>query len=209
MKKQIPILIVFITGLVMVLQYFVPHATSEFLFTYANDFVIVIGILALPLGIFSLMRGTVIKAKRDPRERFYAIVTIAGFLAMVIAGVQRSQFTTPGTWLQNMFSYVMIPCQATIFSMLAFYIASAAYRAFRVRTWLATVLLVTAFIVMLRIVPLPEPLSGWNSAIVQWILAVPNMASKRAIIIGVGLGAISYSMKIILGIERGYMGGDR
>ncbi len=209
MKKQIPILIVFITGLIMVMQFFVPHAYSEILFEYANDFVIVIGILALPLGIFSLMRGTVNKARKDPRERFYAIVTIAGFLIMVAAGVQRTQFTTPGTLLQNMFNYVMIPCQATIFSMLAFYIASAAYRAFRVRTWLATVLLVTAFIVMLRIVPLPEPLSSWNSAAVQWILAVPNMASKRAIIIGVGLGAISYSMKIILGIERGYMGGDK
>jgi hypothetical protein len=207
MKKQLPIFIVFITGLIMVVQYFVPHAASEFLFTYANDFVIVIGILALPLGIFSLMRGTVIKAQRDPRERFYAVVTIAGFLVMALANIQRDP--GPDSLAQNLFSYVMIPCQATIFAMLAFYIASAAYRAFRVRTWLATVLLVTAFIVMLRIVPLPEPLSSWNSALVQWILAVPNMASKRAIIIGVGLGGISYSMKIILGIERGYMGGDR
>ncbi len=208
MKKSIPILIVFITGIVMVMQYFVPHAWSEFLFTYANDFVIVIGILALPLGIFSLMRGTVNKARKDPKERFYALATIAGFLVMVLAGLQREQFTTPGSLLQNLFYYIMIPCQATIFSMLAFYIASAAYRAFRVRTMLASVLLITAFIVMLRIIPLPEPLSSWNSSLVQWILAVPNMAAKRAIIIGVGLGAISYSMKIILGIERGYMGGE-
>jgi len=208
MKKSIPILIVFITGIVMVMQYFVPHAASEFLFTYANDFVIVIGILALPLGIFSLMRGTVKKAIKDPKERFYALATIIGFLVMVLSGLQRSQFTTPGTLLQNLFNYIMIPCQATIFSMLAFYIASAAYRAFRIRTLLASVLLVTAFIVMMRIIPLPEPLSSWNSSLVQWILAVPNMAAKRAIIIGVGLGAISYSMKIILGIERGYMGGE-
>ena len=208
MKKSIPILIVFITGIVMVMQYFVPHAWSEFLFTYANDFVIVIGILALPLGIFSLRRGTVNKARKDPKERFYALATIAGFLVMVLAGLQREQFTTPGSLLQNLFYYIMIPCQATIFSMLAFYIASAAYRAFRVRTMLASVLLITAFIVMLRIIPLPEPLSSWNSSLVQWILAVPNMAAKRAIIIGVGLGAISYSMKIILGIERGYMGGE-
>ncbi len=208
MKKSIPILIVFITGIIMVMQYFVPHAASEFLFTYANDFVIVIGILALPLGIFSLMRGTVNKALKDPKERFYSLATIVGFLVMVLSGLQRSQFTTPGSLLQNLFYYIMIPCQATIFSMLAFYIASAAYRAFRVRTLLASVLLVTAFIVMLRIIPLPEPLSSWNSSLVQWILAVPNMAAKRAIIIGVGLGAISYSMKIILGIERGYMGGE-
>ena len=80
MKKQIPILIVFLTGIIMVVQYFVPHEVSEFLFTYANDFVIVIGILALPLGIFSLMRGTVMKAIKSPKERFYSLATLAGFL---------------------------------------------------------------------------------------------------------------------------------
>ena len=73
---------------------------------------------------------------------------------------------------------------------------------------LAAVLLLTAFVLMLRMIPLPEPLSTWNNDLVRWILEVPNMAAKRAIIIGVALGAIAYSMKIILGIERGYMGKD-
>lgn len=206
MRKQLPILIVFVAGILMIVQYFVPHAASEFLFTYANDFVIVIGIMALPLGIYSLMNQTVKRAGRGGGEAFYSFVTIAGFTVMVIAGLKREWFTTPGTLLQNFFNYVVIPCQATLFSMLAFYIASAAYRAFRVRTVLASILLITAFVIMLRIVPLPDPVASWNNELVRWILAVPNMAAKRAIIIGVGLGAIAYSMKIILGIERGYMG---
>jgi lysylphosphatidylglycerol synthetase-like protein (DUF2156 family) len=208
MKRQLPIFLVFLTGTIMVIQYFVPHAASEFLFQYANDFVIVIGILALPLGIFSLLNNAVRKARRDPKERFYSLVLIVAFVVTVLAGLKRENFTSPESLLQNLFQYIMVPCQATLFSMLAFYIASAAYRAFRVRTWLATLLLVTAFIIMLRIVPLPDPLGTWNNELVRWILAVPNMAAKRAIIIGVGLGAIAYSMKIILGIERGYMGGD-
>jgi hypothetical protein len=133
-------------------------------------------------------------------------VTIAGFVTMIIAGLKRDWFTSPESVTGLMFNNVVIPCQATLFSMLAFYIASAAYRAFRVRTVLASILLVTAFIVMLRIVPLPEPLSTWVSEVVRWILAVPNMAAKRAIYIGLGLGAVAYSMKIILGIERSYMG---
>jgi len=190
----------------MIAQYFIPHAASEFVFTYANDFVIVIGIIALPLGIYSLMSGTVRKARQGGAEAFYSLVTIAGFAAMVIAGSNRDWFTSPDSFNGQMFNNVVIPCQATLFSMLAFYIASAAYRAFRVRTVLASILLVTAFIIMLRMIPLPEPFSTWNADLVKWILAVPNMAAKRAIIIGVGLGAVAYSMKIILGIERGYMG---
>jgi hypothetical protein len=208
MKRELPIFLVFLTGIIMVIQYFVPHQFSENLFTYANDFVIVVGIMALPLGIYSLMNNTVNKARHDKSERFYAIVTIAGFLVMIFSGISRESQTSSSSLFKHMFSAVVVPAQSTLFATLAFYIASAAYRAFRVRTAIASVLLVTAFVVMLRIVPLPAPLSTWNSDAVRWILAVPNMAAKRAIIIGVGLGGISYSMKILLGIERGYMGKD-
>lgn len=206
MRRQLPILLVFLTGLVMVLQYFSPHPFSEFLFTYANDFVIVIGILAIPIGIFSLLRNTMIRF-REPRERVYSLATMVGFLIMVLSGWRRESMDS-GTLFMNLFQNLLVPAQATLFSMLAFYIASAAYRAFRARTVLAAILLITAFVVMLRLVPLPEPLSTWNASLVRWILAVPNLAAKRAIIIGVALGGISYSMKILLGIERSYMGRD-
>ncbi len=193
----------------MVVQYFVPHEFSEDFFGYANDWIIVIGILALPIGIYSLINNTIRKAKRAKgSEGFYALVTLGGFLVMIISGLKWGWATNPNLIHRQMFDYVLVPAQATLFSMLAFYIASAAYRAFRVRTWLAGILLVTAFIIMLRMIPLPEPLASWNNALVRWILVVPNLAAKRAIIIGVGLGAIAYSMKILLGIERSYRGRD-
>jgi hypothetical protein len=107
----------------------------------------------------------------------------------------------------TIFTTVLIPIQATIFSLLAFFIASAAYRAFRARSVLATILLLTAFIVMFRFMPL-GPISTANLGIVSWILSVPNMAAKRAIMMGIGLGATATAIKIILGIERTYMGRD-
>ena len=105
------------------------------------------------------------------------------------------------------FWYIYTPIQATMFSLLAFYIASAAYRAFRARTILATILLLTALVIMLRLIPL-GPLSVANQKLATWILMVPSMAANRAILIGIGLGTVATCLKIILGIERAYMGHD-
>ena len=208
MKRELPIFLVFLSGIIMVAQYFIPHQISQDVLRYANDGTIVIGILALPIGIISLVRGTWMKARFDPKERIYSLATLAGFALMVLTGLKRDWSLDPALIHQRMFRNFLVPAEATLFSMLAFYIASAAYRAFRVRTVLAGILLVTAFIIMLRIIPLPGVIYTWNSTLVAWILGVPNLAAKRAIIIGIGLGAISYSVKILLGIERSYMGRD-
>jgi hypothetical protein len=126
--------------------------------------------------------------------------------------LQSGDFLFLGGGLSNyfyvsFFDNVMIPIQATMFSLLAFYIASAAYRAFRARSLLSTILLVAALIIMIRFVPL-GPISDLVSNLSSWILKVPNMAAKRAIFIGVGLGMVATAIKILLGVERGYLGRD-
>jgi hypothetical protein len=217
MKREIPILIVGITGTLMFFQYFFAPAfqdifhsisgTNMDFFATSQDWVIVIGILALPLGIWSLLKANVLKLK-VPGERFYSAVLLVGFLAMIISGIIGGRASlSAGSVFMAIFTTVLIPIQATIFSLLAFFIASAAYRAFRARSVLATILLLTAFIVMLRFIPL-GPISTVNLSAVSWILSVPNMAAKRAIMMGIGLGATATAIKIILGIERTYMGRD-
>ncbi|MBD3234143.1 MAG: hypothetical protein GF315_10520 [candidate division Zixibacteria bacterium] len=206
MKRTLPLVIVFCSGILLIIQHFIPSEESEFLYTYALDWIITVGVYAIMLGIWSLIRVTVNKARRDPGERFYAITTLAGFSFMVLTG-WRAESLHAGSIFMTAFNYILIPIQATIFSLLAFYVASASYRAFRARSALATVLLLTAFIVMLRLIPL-GPISKANNWLVGWILMVPNLAASRAIILGVGLGMIATSMKIILGIERKYLGGD-
>jgi hypothetical protein len=96
-----------------------------------------------------------------------------------------------------------------MFSILAFFIASAAYRAFRARSREASVLLAAAVVVMMGRVPLGQFLLPWTWDVTQWLLNVLNSAVRRAILIGVSMGAVALSLKIILGIERSYLGGGK
>jgi len=105
---------------------------------------------------------------------------------------------------KSFFTFMMVPLQSTMFALLAFFISSASYRAFRARNLLASLLLIAALIVMLRFTPGP-----WGDLISKtstWVMNVPNLAAQRAIIIGIGLGMVATALKVILGIERGYMG---
>ena len=43
----------------------------------------------------------------------------------------------------------------------------------------------------------------------MWIMNSPNLAGQRSIMIGIGLGVVAMSLRVILGIERTYLGEDR
>jgi len=108
---------------------------------------------------------------------------------------------------QNLFNAVLLPVQATMFALLAFYLASAAFRAFRTRSVDATVLLASAVVVMIG--RLDDGSTLGIPTLARWILDGPNLVAKRAILIGVGLGMTSTALKILLGIERSYLGSGK
>jgi hypothetical protein len=108
-------------------------------------------------------------------------------------------------WL---YDHVFAPCNATMFALLAFFVVSAAFRAFRMRNVEATLLLGAAIILMLAAAPMGAWLSDDLTDVGQWILDIPNNAGRRAIMMGAAIGAIATSLRIILGLERSHLGAD-
>jgi len=205
MRWQIPLLIVFIGGVFMAVQYFVPLEFSERIYEYCVDWIIIVGVFAMGLGLWSLFRVSVSKIQTKAPAWKYNFLTLAGLFSMILLGLFSG--IEEGKAFMKLFWYIYTPIQASMFALLAFYVASAAYRAFRARTMVATILLLTAVVIMLRLIPL-GPVSGLNQSVASWILTVPNMAAKRAIAMGIGLGGIATALKVVLGIERSYMGKD-
>ena len=214
MKKTLPLVITFLTGFYMILAYFVPHPLVAESAQKVQGWEIIIVAFTLVLGIGNLLQVHYEKVQRRREGWLYSVVLmvcLAGMMAIGLIGGVRE-----GTSYYWMYNNVMAPLESAMFSLLAFFIASAAYRAFRARNKEATLLLVSATIIMIGRVPLGSwlwvklPWLGSHfpyalDRITQWIMDVPNAAGQRGIKIGAALGAVSMALRMLLGVERSYL----
>ena len=209
MNKQIPLGITFITGIIVVIAFFIPHPPFGNLQDTSLQWYAIIFGFTLLLGVQSLLAVHWRKIQRKQAGWWYSIVLVVGLLLAFITGIQSevargSAFAKHSTFMY-MYNYVLLPLQSTMFAMLAFFIASAAYRAFRARNIEASLLLIAAVIVMLGRVPVGTMLWKGLPGFTSWILNVLQLGPMRGIQIGIALGTIAMSLRLILGIERTYL----
>jgi len=217
MKRRIPLAITAVVGIVYIFQYFVPHEPVSKFSDWFSDWFAIIAAFAIWLGALNLLKLSAIKVAKRKEDWIYSLVTIISFITIAVVGLffsQGTDFQVRGTPFMYLYDNVYDPLSSTMFAILAFFVASASYRAFRARNKEATLLLLAAFFVMLGRVPvgdlitqfMPEGLRLSNVA--DWVMNVPNTAGQRAIMIGIALGIMSTSLRIILGIERTFVSGD-
>jgi len=86
---------------------------------------------------------------------------------------------------------------------LAFFIVTAAYRTFRLRNLDAGILLATSLVLLLAQLPLGAP---YLRPLRDWLLSVPVTAAVRGLLLGVALGTMATSLRVLLAIDRPYAG---
>lgn len=199
-----PVLVTFAVGTALIALFFIPHHAAQAVNGQILEWATIVYAFALILGSISLWSTHARKVRNRSEGWPYSLVTMVTLVTVTGLGVLFG--TREGTAVHAIYLTVNAPLASTMFALLAFFIASAAFRAFRARNVEATLLLVTAVLMMIGRVSIGEFLWPGFPAFTEWLLDVPNLAAKRAIAIGVGLGAVSTALKIILGIERGYLG---
>jgi hypothetical protein len=228
MKSTIPWLIAAVTGCVMIGAYFIPYTQS-----WRDEAAIwfeILAAIAFVLGGVNLFTQHLQKIAARRAGWGYSAITLVTFVTTLAVGVLKVgvqsenpnlpwsghyQFEGGAMWW--LFEYAYNPLQATVFAMLAFYVASAAFRAFRAKNTEATLLLVTAFIILLSQTYAGTWLTAWVPddypaatfpGMKAIILGVFNTAGQRAIMIGIALGVAATSLKVLLGVDRSYLGSD-
>lgn len=260
MKKTVPLIITFVSGVFITVTFFIPHEPFGSMEQRMLVWFSIIGGFTALLGIDSLVRHHLTRLVRKERDWFFSLVTLVGIFGTLASGIVT--WARHGTPLELssidkiggffwVYNWIIVPLQGTMFALLAFFIASAAYRAFRARTFDATLLLIAAILVMvgrlsIGIVPsavilavllvvagvyrilINKMVAGlvltglgvcFGAAVLifakefvalapqiqEWIMSVPQTAARRGIFIGLVLGGIAMSIRLILGIERTYI----
>lgn len=225
-KKWLIIGITFVAGLFFLLEYFLPtHEVNGSQVNAINlieepvtDFVQIMIAWTIGLGIVSL---AIVHGRRLFRRHagwHHSLAFFLAMFAMLIAGFithgGKSDPSPALTVYNSLFRGLLINLDSTMFALLAFYIASAAYRAFRVRTLEAGLLMAAALLVMLGFVNFGVAMTSWINPdsiwgylrmerLSSWLLNWINMPGQRAVGIGVAIGGLAMAMRIWLSLERG------
>ena len=227
MRRHVVRLITFVGGLYFLLDFLLPAKAPPWLGGFKNpltehrgavtSFVIVVGTMAFLLGPLNLVRSHVTRIFRGHRGWLESIVFLVFLLAAILASALRTPEGAAQTarWERffNVLHEALIHGITTAFfassmALLAFYLVSAAHRAFRMSNVESGLMMGAAVIVLLGQVPLgdwmthalPEPFQLRSAA--QWILLVPNAGVQRAVLIGACGGAIAAGLRHWLGLGR-------
>jgi hypothetical protein len=211
MKRKIVFFITIFVGIFMTAKFFLKMPLVETIANEIEQWCLVIAAFAILLGIANLFRLNLLTIVRQRPDWQYKIIMLSAFLLTAISGL--IVFIVQGDISgKNIFTFIFmnayLPLGSTMYALLAFYIASAAFRAFRAKNIEATLMLSAAILVMLGRVPIGMALSNLFPQLANWIMTVPNAAGQRGIIMGATIGVIAVGLKTILGIERSYLRGE-
>jgi hypothetical protein len=232
MRRNLPLFFAFFCGVLVIVSEFIPHRPfSMMIDTLQNWFMIISG-FAILLGQISLFQSNLSRIKGKESGWVFYLAGLISFCLMFLVGIlwgtqEYAGIFGHGASIQAMlggkpfdflFDYAFQPLSATMFSLLAFFIASAAYRAFIIRSFESNLLMITAVIVILGRTSFGGMLTSWIPDnyrfwhlpnLSDFIMEFPNSAAQRAIMISAALGIIGSSLRIILGIERSYLWSDK
>jgi hypothetical protein len=205
LKRMLPVAVAIAVGLFALISVFIDNQFLDDIGAYFVDTAVIIAAFAFFLGLVNVLRVHARKIRERQAGSVYSLVLIAAMLIVLLFGLpplDGQPFGPSQPVVQWVFDYIQAPIQASLSALLAFFTITAAYRLLRVRNVESAVMLVAALLVLVGqvsvgLVPVLPDLK-------DWILAVPTTAGVRGILLGVALGTILTSIRLILGVERPY-----
>ena len=191
---------------------------------WANTVLQVIGSFAVFIAMINLVmyHGKRVIRKQKPAYSLVFFVFLLGMFLFSLMAKTGGTASGAGSWagwqvgFDFLFNNIVQPMTTAVFSMITFFMISAAYRSFRVRSLEAAMLMIAACLVMIGQMPigqwlgagLPESLYMFRMTWVsQKLLTVINACASQGVTIGLMVGGLSITLRIWLGLDNSVYSG--
>ena len=196
-KRTLPVALAIAFGLLTLLGLLFVPAVGSTLVSWAAF----LAAVALVLGVINLLG---VHSRRLAEGNLYSGVLVLSMLAVfALAITDYFGFTSDG--VEGVFEVVQAPLEMAVASLLAFFLLFAGVRVLkRQRTVWAALFIITVLILLLASTLLPPFLSAIIDPLGEVINGVFVNAGMRGILIGLALGAITVTLRLLTGTERPY-----
>lgn len=205
-RRDIPLVITFLVGVIAIGDYYTTFTAVKDTFTVIKNWGIVLNAFALGLGAVNLFRvhgRRISERKRD--DWYFSAWLLFTLILFVVVGLGTGQFDA-GAQYQWIYNAMFLPIGSTMYSSLAFYMAYGSYKVLRARNLDAFLLFITAIFVILGNTPIFPATVPEFFHIREWIFTAIVGGAYRGIRIGVGIGAVVLGIRTLIGMETGYLG---
>ena len=206
-RKETSLLLIGITFVLVVGPYFLEIPSLN---NFSQDLVLMVSVLnamSILLAIYSQTKRSLILVNQRAKGWPYQAYLVISIYLMAGLGFLFGQSSGAFLWFQYA---ILNPTGSVIYSILAFYMASAAARAFRARSIQASLLLLSGVIVLLGQAPMTGVFFPFTGTMREYLTTTFAMAASRIFTMSVTVGAIVLGVRLITGRESeaiGFEGG--
>jgi len=201
-KRILPIVLASGCGILALLDYLIASPGIDAIGGALSEGVIILAAFALILGVLNLIGVHGRRLAIHGERRFLSAILLIALVGTILLGLAPGG----GQALAWIFTYLYMPLQTTLTALLAFFLVVAVYRAFRLRSSDAAILLGVSLFLLLAQLPLSGAISPYIPALGEWLLAVPVTAGMRGLILGVALGTMVTALRILIAIDQPFHG---
>jgi len=155
---------------------------------------------AMVLGLFQYIVLHIRKIQR--REKHDWLFSIWSLFTLVIVVLIGLSMGTNSSLYKQLYGIIYTPVSGAVYSLTGFFIISATIRSTRIRSIDVAFFMIPAIIIIAFNTPLIESFLPLINPLGTWFLNIINTAALRAFRIASAIGAVVFSLRIILLIEK-------
>ena len=212
LKREIPIATTFIIGMIFIFSYFFSDPLTDYIRARLIIWSTIMAATMLALGVINLFIVHIRKIRRRDTGWPFSIWLLVGTIFMTAFSVQQGilfgKAVIDAPALNWIYWNVNTQLGITTFSLFGFYIVSATIHGFKIRSVESFLFVLGGVLIFLWNAPVGTVIWEGFGPLGTWLSSYIAGGTYRAVTLCLAVGSLALGIRILLGIDRGYLGAE-